>query len=332
MKKLRTIYDLDQVEKGSVVAIGNFDGVHLGHQQLIKTAHQLAEQRATQLIVLTFEPHPLAVLHPDKAPEILTPWPLKRRLLADLGVDCRLVLEANPHNLSLTAEQFTQQFLVERLRPSVVVEGEDFYFGAGRTGNVQTLRRMAPRAGFEVVVVESQKIAIPNGQTVRVSSTLIRYMLASGRVADAAMALGRPYRLIGRICSGHGRGRQIGFPTLNMARPSQLIPAEGVYAGYVQLADAEQDLCTRTALIPAVFSIGQARTFGDEHPLLIEAHLLVDNADRLAGTYMAMDFVEFIRRQHKFASVDELVQQITRDCQKAKRLLKSPASVDPWPR
>jgi len=156
---------------------------------------------------------------------------------------------------------------------------------------------------------------------VRVSSTMIRYMLRSGNVADAAILLGRPYKLIGKIIPGKGKGKELGFPTLNMQKPEQIIPAEGVYAGFVEVADSEEKVCTEKTKIPAVFSIGQARTFGDEHPLLIEAHLLIKNANKTIGKWLAMDFVRFIRSQHKFASVQELSAQIAKDCEKAKKIL-----------
>lgn len=310
-----------QVREGCVLTIGNFDGVHIGHQEIIGVCRRLAEESRSEVVLMTFEPHPLAVLHPESAPGILTPTALKRELFASLGVGCRLMLEPRPDILALDAKQFVQRYLVDGIKPAVVVEGEDFYFGAGRTGTIETLRDMATAGGFEVAVVPARMIEIPDGQTVRVSSTMIRYMLGSGRVGDAAMALGGPYRLIGRVCPGRGIGRKLGFPTLNMKKPDQIVPAEGVYAGYVQLGDSEEDVCRVGERTQAVFSIGQARTFGDEHPLLIEAHLLVEGAEGLTGRWMAMDFVQFLRRQHKFVTPEELSKQIAKDCADARRLV-----------
>ena len=148
-------------------------------------------------------------------------------------------------------------------------------------------------------------------------------MLEGGHIAEAALLLSRPYRLIGPIVSGWGRGRKLGFPTLNMSMPKQVIPAEGVYAGFVEMASAEQDLLREHQHIPAVFSIGQARTFGDEHPLLIEAHLLNGKVGDMTGRWMAMDFVQRLRSQHKFGSPEELVEQIARDCQEARTILQT---------
>ncbi len=321
MKVLQSISELGELEKGCVVTIGNFDGLHIGHQEILSTAKQLAAKHKTELLVMTFDPHPAAVLHPEKSPDVLTPAPLKQRLLAQCGVDCWLIIKTQPKILALSASDFIEKFVVEPIAPAAIVEGEDFYFGSGRSGNIQLLQRLGPANGFDVVVVPAKEIEL--SQTVRVSSTMIRYMLTSGDVADVAVALGRAYKLIGKITPGRGRGRQIGYPTLNMQTPDQLIPAEGVYAGYVTIADDYDQACTEGQLLPAVFSIGQARTFGDQHPLLIEAHLLSDLELGPQLKYMAMDFVRHIRRQHKFSSADELAAQIAKDCKIAKDILKS---------
>ena len=140
-------------------------------------------------------------------------------------------------------------------------------------------------------------------------------------MADAARLLGRRYRLIGRIITGRGKGRQLGFPTANLLPAAQIIPTEGVYAGFVAVADSEDDICLAKANVPAVFSIGQASTFGDDYPLLVEAHLLVENVGKLEGKWMAMDFVDFIRHQHKFKNIEDLQTQIARDCEQAKIVL-----------
>jgi riboflavin kinase/FMN adenylyltransferase len=166
-------------------------------------------------------------------------------------------------------------------------------------------------------------IKLSTGQSVRVSSTVIRYMLESGHVVDAGAALGRPYRLLEEIIPGRGIGKKLGFPTLNMKRPGQVIPAEGVYAGFVRVGDSEEDALTSDEMIPAAYSIGQARTYGDDFPLLIEAHLLSEHVDAVPGKYMAMDFIERIRAQHKFKTPEELSEQIAGDCAVAKEMLAS---------
>jgi riboflavin kinase / FMN adenylyltransferase len=322
MKVLTARAEFDRVRKGCVLTIGNFDGVHVGHQEILRTARRLAEDRGTKMAVMTFEPHPVAILHPEKAPGVLTPLPLKLHLLKDYADDCIIVLEDNRHLLSLSPEDFVEEFLMPTIRPAVIVEGDDFNFGAGRTGDVDTLRRIGKDRGFDVVVVPPRQITLPTSQSIRVSSTIIRYMLESGHVADAATALSRPYRLMGPVVPGWGRGRTLGFPTLNMRKPQQIIPAEGVYAGLVEIADRQEELLDRQQHLPAVFSIGQARTFGEEHPLLIEAHLLAGNVGDMTGKWMAMDFVQHLRSQHKFGSPQELAAQIERDCCQARDILQ----------
>ncbi len=278
------------------------------------------------MAVMTFEPHPVAILYPDKAPGVLTPLPLKLHLLQEYADNCIIVLEDNRELLHLSPEAFVDEFLMAVVKPSVIVEGEDFHFGAGRAGDVRTLEELGRRKGFDVAVVAPKQIKLATGQTLRVSSTIIRYMLESGHVAEAALALSRPYRLIGPVVAGWGRGRRLGFPTLNMSKPNQIIPAEAVYAGFVEMAATQQELLQVHEQIPAVFSIGQARTFGDRHPLLIEAHLLVENVGDMTGRWMAMDFVQRLRSQHKFGAPQELAAQIGRDCESARAVLQEAAT------
>jgi len=325
---MQTISDLQKIKKGCVLAIGNFDGVHLGHQEILTASRRASEKNHVELVAMTFEPHPVAILHPERTPGVLTPLELKKHLLAKFGVDCLIVLKGNDELLSLSPEDFVNRFLVENVQPSVVVEGSDFNFGFGRTGNIDILQKLGAEKGFEVSVIEPKIIKLSTGQTVRVSSTIIRYMLESGHVVDAGAALGRPYRLMGQIIPGRGIGKRLGFPTMNMRRPEQIIPAEGVYAGFVRIGQTIEDVLRKESLglacedgIAAVYSIGQARTYGDEFPMLIEAHLLKENVDGLAGQYMAMDFVEHIRSQHRFRTSEELSAQIAKDCEKARKIL-----------
>jgi riboflavin kinase/FMN adenylyltransferase len=321
MKIMQTISDLQKIKKGCVLTIGNFDGVHLGHQEILSAAKNAAIRRKTELLVMTFEPHPVAILYPDRAPKVLTPLVLKKHWLAKCGVDCLIALKSNNELLNLSPEDFVNRFLIENIQPSMVVEGSDFNFGVGRTGDIDTLQNLGTEKGFEVSVIKPKQIKLSTSQTVRVSSTIIRYMLESGHVTDANAALGRPYRLIDQIIPGRGTGKRLGFPTLNMKKPEQVIPAEGVYTGFVRIGQTIENVLTCKDKIPAVYSIGQARTYGDEFPLLIEAHLLRKNVSDLAGQYMAMDFIERIRSQHKFKSSEELSAQIAEDCEKARKIL-----------
>ena len=321
MKIIQTISQFQHIPKGCVLTIGNFDGVHVGHQEILAVAREAAKTNDTELIAMVFHPHPVAILHPEMAPGVLSPLDIKKYFLAERGVDKVIVLRTNRKLLDISPENFVERFLVEHIRPSVVVEGDDFNFGAGRAGNIDTLKKLITDKGFEVHVIKPKKIKLSTGQTVRVSSTMIRYMLEGGHVADAAIALGRPYRIAERIITGRGVGIKLGFPTLNMKKPKQVIPAEGVYAGFVKIGEVMDDALKSKEKIPAVYSIGQARTYGDDFPLLIEAHLLIKDVGDLIGHYMTMDFIERIRNQHKFKSPEDLSKQIAKDCYQTRKIL-----------
>ena len=321
MEIIQATSQFEDIPKGCVLTIGNFDGVHVGHQEILAVARQAAEKNDAELAAMVFDPHPVAILHPEMAPGVLTPLDIKKHLLAKCGVNRLIVLRTNHKLLDLSPEDFVERFLVEHIKPSVIVEGDDFNFGAGRGGNIDTLKKLITEKGFEVRVIKPKKIKLSTDQTVRVSSTMIRYMLEGGHVADAAVALGRPYRIAERIIPGRGVGIKLGFPTLNMKRPSQVIPAEGVYAGFVKTGENLDDTLTSKGEIPAVYSIGQARTYGDDFPLLIEAHLLIENVGDMTGHYMTMDFIQRIRSQRKFNTPEDLSKQIAKDCDTARSIL-----------
>ena len=323
MKIIQTISQFEHIPKGCVLTIGNFDGVHVGHREILAVAGQAAEKNSAELIAMIFDPHPVAILHPEMAPGVLSPLDIKKHLLAKCRVDRLIVLRTNRKLLNLSPEDFVGKFLIEHIKPSVIVEGEDFNFGAGRAGSIDTLKKLITARGFEVLVVEPKKIKLSTGQTVRVSSTMIRYMLEGGHMADAAVALGRPYKIAERIIPGRGVGIKLGFPTLNMKKPRQVIPAEGVYAGFVKTGQYMDDVLTSREKIPAVYSIGQARTYGDDFPLLIEAHLLIKDVGDMTGRYMAMDFIQRIRNQHKFKTPEDLSRQIAKDCHHARSILSA---------
>ncbi len=324
MEIIETNSDLSQLaklKKGCVLTIGNFDGVHLGHQEIINVARKLADQRHSDLVLMTFEPHPVAILYPEKAPGVLTPIALKKHLLNQFGVDCLVILESSYRILNLSPESFVDEFLLKSVQPDVVVEGEDFNFGYGRSGNVRILKELGQRFNFEIVIVPGKEIKLADEQNARVSSTLIRHLLHKGKIADAAKVLGRYYRLSGQTTLGKGKGRKLGFPTANIDPINQIIPAEGVYAGFVEITDNEEQLCESKSKLPAAFSIGRAKTFISDHPLLVEAHILGQDTGDLYGKYLAMDFVEFIRHQQKFTLPQQLSTQIAKDCEEVKEIL-----------
>jgi len=328
MKIIETISYLDKPPKGCVLTIGNFDGVHIGHQEILAAAKKTAVKKQTQLLAMTFEPHPVAILHPEKSPGVLTPLKLKKRLLAEFGVDCVLVIESTRELLSLSPEDFVGRFVVKGIRPGVVIEGEDFNFGYQRSGNIERLQKLGAEKGFEVCVIEAKKIELSSGETVRVSSTVIRNLLESGSVADAAIALSRPYRLIGQVVPGHGKGKQLGFPTANLEPLQQIIPAEAVYAGFAEIGDTCEQVCQWRQKLPAALSIGRAQTLGSDRPQQIEAHLLVENVDDLVGKWLAMDFIKHLRSQTKFETQKQLAEQIAKDCKNAKEILATESTEE----
>jgi riboflavin kinase/FMN adenylyltransferase len=320
MKIIKALSNLDT--KACVLTIGNFDGVHIGHQEILKTAKQTAARKKAKLVVLTFQPHPLAVLCPEKAPAAQTPPALKHHLLAELGTDSLFILKSTPQLLRLSPADFIERFIIKIIRPGVVIEGDDFNFGSGRTGSVHTLQKILAEKGIETIIVPSKHAKL-TGRTVEVSSTVIRKMLIDGNVRHAAVELGRPYRLIGQVVKGRGKGKKLGFPTANIQPSDQLVPAEGVYAGFVEIADTEKEVCAAKEKTHAVFSIGRAETLGDSRTRLIEAHLLIKNIGDLYGKWLAMDFIARLRSQQKFETESLLAAQIALDCKKTRKILSA---------
>jgi riboflavin kinase/FMN adenylyltransferase len=318
---------LEKLEKGWALTIGNFDGVHLGHQQIIKaTAKACKDNSARGVAAMTFEPHPMMVLHPEKAPGLLMPLAMKKKLLDRLGVDCLIVLTDTLRLLNMSPGDFVDQFLMKTVKPTVVVEGPNFNFGYGRSGNIETLKTLGELKGFKVVEVAPIELNIegPTGRrSMLCSSSLIRRLLEMGQVEEAASVLDRFYRLVGKTIAGRGVGKAIGFPTANIEPENQIIPAEGVYAGFVQIGKSLEDVCVYSQRIDAVFSLGRAKTFVSGHPLLIEAHILDDDVESLSGRYLAMDFVKRIRGQRRFETKDKLAEQIAKDCDSAKDILSA---------
>jgi len=324
MRVIETISDFEElkgVKKGAVLTIGNFDGVHIGHRKILAAAREAADEEKTELIVMTFEPHPVAILHPEKAPGVLTPLRLKKYLLSQCDVDCLIVLRDSAELLALSPQEFVERFLMQTVLPAIVVEGEDFNFGLGRAGGIHTLYNLGVEKGFEVRVIETKETRLSIGQSVKISSTLIRNMLEAGKVADAAVALGGPYRLTGKVTAGLGKGRELGFPTANLKPGEQIVPAEGVYAGWAGLGSSEEDVHGVVDKLPAAISIGRAGTLGADNPLMVEAHILADDVEDLAGKWLALDFVERMRDQQKFKTEIQLSEQIAKDCENVKNVL-----------
>ena len=327
MRVYEDLAAIDDAMRGAVMTVGNFDGVHLGHQRILRTAHALAQVSSAKVLAMTFEPHPLAILRPDRAPPRLTPWSEKLRQLARGGADAVVCLKVDRGILSLSAEDFVRQVLVRQIHPSYIVEGPDFGFGRDRQGDIATLSALSPKGGFQVHVVEPYRLTLDEREHVIVSSTVIRECVSEGRVEDAAACLGRSYALLGRVVHGEAQGRKLGFPTINLdVAQGQLLPGEGVYAGVAELCPADED-GGRTELTGgppvvrclAAISVGHRPTLGGR-TLVVEAFLL-DHRGDWYGDEVRLGLVARIRDQRKFDNQQMLVVQITKDVETVRRLV-----------
>lgn len=293
---------------GAVLTIGNFDGVHRGHAALVATAQRVAARWSALVLAVTFDPHPLAVLAPERAPAPLTTLAEKLALLERLGVGHALVLRSEPALLTQQAGDFLAS-LVAHCRPRALVEGPDFSFGRGRGGNVDTLRAHAERWGYEVHEVPAVRCAdLPTHPTI--SSSSIRQALVDGRVDEAGAMLGRPYRVVGTTGHGAGRGATLGFPTANVDGIVHLLPQQAVYAAVAQLDDGTLHL--------AAVNVGPQPTF-DQARCRVEAHLL-DFHDDVRGRTIGVHFLARLREQRRFAGPEELIRQIRRDVEATRGL------------
>jgi riboflavin kinase / FMN adenylyltransferase len=308
-------YGLDDVPAGwgeSVVTIGEFDGVHRGHQRIVARAAQIGRARNLPVVVITFDPHPDEVIRPGSHPPFLCSARRRADLLAGLGADAVCVLPFTLEFSRLDPDEFVRAVLVERLHSAAVVEGEDFRFGHKAAGDVQLLAKLGEKYDF---ITEGMPLLVADGTTV--SSTSIRQMLAAGDVAAAAKALGRPHRVEGVVVRGHQRGRALGFPTANLETPPHTaIPADGVYAGWLTSLDGDGLDVSRW---PAAISIGTNPTFG-EGKRTVEAYALDRDDLDLYGVHAAIDFAVRLRGTLRFDSVDALVEQMRLDVERARAL------------
>ncbi len=302
---------------GSVVTIGVYDGVHLGHQAVLRLVRDLAEARGHEAVCCTFDRHPAEVVRPETAPKLLTTLEQRVELLAATGyLDSTFVLTFDEARSHEPAEEFVQDVLVGGLGASVVVVGADFHFGHRRHGTVKLLEQMGAELGFEVLGLGLVPVAGDStGQPY--SSTRVRELLGLGDVAGAADLLGRPPRpheVRGVVEQGDQRGRELGFPTANVAVPARIcLPADGIYAGtFVDAADVER---------PCAISLGRRPTFyEDADRSLLEAYVLDFDGD-LYGQAVKVRFVERIRPEERFDSVEALVEQMGRDVEAARAVL-----------
>ena len=292
---------------GTAVTIGAYDGVHRGHQFVIGHLRRLAADAGLDSVVLTFDRHPASVVRPESAPKLLTDLDQKLEILASTGVDHTVVLHFDEGRSQEEPEDFVRDVLVDGLRARVVVVGEDFHFGRRRRGNVEVLREMGGSLGFEVA-----HVPLLGG----ISSTAIRRLLDEGDVAGAAELLGRTFEVRGVVERGDQRGRELGYPTANVAvSPEILLPAPGIYAGWYGGEQA------------AAISVGRRPTFHDgESPVVLEAYLLDFEGD-LYGQQAKVSFVSRLRDEERYDSIEELVAQMAADVDATRAALGSSLSA-----
>ena len=310
---------------GSVVTVGNFDGVHCGHQAIIQKARKIADAQSLPLIAVTFDPAPVRILRPEQAPRLLSPREIKTRLLQEIGIDQLIILESTQQLLCLSPEEFTRQILVEKIGLQHIVEGQTFSFGCRRIGTLVSLEKIGKKLGFQAHLVPALTLVLDETHSVAVSSTLVRQHIMTGQLEKASMCLGRPYQLAGNIVRGRGRGKEMGYPTANikLRHPEQLHPEDAVYAGYAQLGDDFEQAWENQTRFRAAVSIGRCETF-DDGQWQIEAYLLdyPEHKPDLYGRCILISFIEKIRDQQRFDTPQQLAQTIEADCQRIRQILE----------
>ena len=292
--------------RGVVVALGNFDGVHLGHRAVLRRAIEEGRRRASRIVAATFDPHPRAVLTPGSQPKLLTTLELRREALLRYGVDEVREIRFDRELSKKSPEEFVREMLVGEIGAEVVVVGENFRFGHRAAGDAGDLGRLMRSFGGEAYAVPVRSEDGKDG----ISSTRIRALIAGGEVEEAAGLLGSPYVMRGEVVLGDRRGKSLGFPTANvLPDPAVVVPGRGVYAGFVRVGKDVYAACTNVGVAPT-FERGEGR---------IEAHLLDFEGD-LYGRVVDVSFVRRIRSEKRFSGVDELKAQISRDVEEARRI------------
>jgi riboflavin kinase/FMN adenylyltransferase len=303
---IRDLTDWPQSLRSGAVSIGNFDGVHLGHAQIVERLLAVAREVSGPAVVFTFDPHPVRLLRPQQAPPPLTWTERKAELLGELGVDHVIAYPTDEALLQLSPEEFFGRIVRERLDARAMVEGPNFYFGRGRSGNIDRLNELCRAAGIALEIVAPVEI---DGEYV--SSSRVRRLVQNGQVEQASHLLTRPYRLRGMVTHGSSRGHRIGFPTANVDAIDTLLPAAGVYAGRALLADGEH--------VAAAVNIGPNPTFG-EQSLKIEVHL-IDWHGTIYGQPLEVDFLARLRDIQRFDGVEPLKAQLQSDVQRTREIV-----------
>src|SRR5579872_68167 len=292
----------------TIISIGNFDGVHAGHRQVVQQIVKLGKERSLKSLVLTFEPHPVRVLRPDSTLKLLTPTPEKLRLLSELGLDAVLVLPFTPELCEMPPREFARNILQQGVHAREIHEGYNFRFGHKAAGDVNALAALGREMGFEVVVYPEMKI-----RNQSVSSSHIRSLLLEGRVRRARHLLGRPFSILGTASAGRGYGSKYTVPTINLGAYDELIPKDGVYITRTRVGTERFD---------SVTNAGNRPTFGADS-FAVESHLLDFHPIALhEDTPIEVCFLQRLRDEVKFPSVDALRAQIGKDVEKARRFFR----------
>ncbi len=312
MQVVRDLDSLNEPPRRTVLTIGNFDGVHLGHREIFRRVVDKAHELKGTAVVVTFEPHPLCLLAPDKAPLRLNTPEEKVRLLAASCVDLLVILNFTRQLSELPAEDFVREILVDKLGVQHLIVGYDYAFGRNRQGNTDFLAAQAKLHNFTLEVLEPIR-----AEQQAHSSTAIRQFLKEGRVADAVNILGRNFTLDGEVVHGDGRGRKLGFPTANLVTQKEILPRDGVYAVKVKWHEDNYD---------GVINIGRRPTFAGSAPTL-EIHLLDFQGD-LYGERLRIYFVERLRDEQRFPSVESLQEAVVADIERARELLADSQVVE----
>jgi riboflavin kinase / FMN adenylyltransferase len=314
----RSLAEVPEELGRTVVTVGNFDGVHLGHQHVLGRAREVAaDLGGLPVVVVTFDPHPIAVLRPEHAPPTLTTIETRTALLAEAGADDVLVLPFTRDVAAWSPERFVTDVLVDTLHAKAVVVGANFRFGAKAAGDVGTLTRVGERHDFT-----TEGIELDGGPQVW-SSTYIRNCLAAGDVEGAAEALGHPFTVRGEVVKGDQRGRELGFPTANVPTSGmRAAPADGVYAGWLRRLDAPD-----SPRLAAAISVGTNPTFGGARERRVESYVLDRDDLELYGVEVEVSFAARIRGMLRFESVDELVATMHQDVVRTRELLDRPTGA-----
>ena len=308
---MEIIRDLDRVNdhlKGCVLTVGNFDGVHIAHQRIISQVVREARERGGKSVIMTFNPHPQEFLHPERKPfYLITTLSEKFELLEEMGVDAVAVINFSADFSRLSADEFIRGIIWRLFGPAKILIGHDNTFGRGKEGKPAYVKQLGEKLGFDVEIIEAVCM-----EGLVVSSTEVRNAVREGDMRLAGMLLGRPYSLEGRVVEGFQRGRDIGFPTANIAPQKELLPGRGVYATLIDIEGERFESVTNVGFNP---------TFTDEKRLSIETHIFDLNRD-VYGKRARVHFLEHLRGERKFESIDKLTAQIANDIARARAILK----------